>query len=159
VIVGYCIGAAHTASFAQRWRDEFAPSIDAKLVPRPETTTNDPLMEKDDIRGFRHAVYSAHCSMLLEWPGSLEEYPAHMHIDILPGYQRRGFGRDLISTFFEEVKKCGAGGVHLDMVRHNVSARAFYDRVGFEVCGQVLDGGESGEVGVAGIVVTLVKRL
>jgi ribosomal protein S18 acetylase RimI-like enzyme len=159
VVVGYCIGAAHTVAFAQRWRDEFAPSVDQKRVPRPETSTDDPRMEKDGMRDLRDAVYSAHCSMLLDWPETLEKYLAHLHIDILPGYQRRGFGKKLIHAFFDEVKKCGAEGVHLDMVRHNVSGRAFYDKVGFEVCDQILDGGESGETGVNGIVVTLVKRL
>lgn len=82
-----------------------------------------------------------------------------MHIDILPEWQKKGWGRKLIEAFFEEVKRDGAGGVHLDMVRHNVNARAFYERIGFEVCPQVLDGGASGEIGVNGIVATLVKRL
>jgi GNAT superfamily N-acetyltransferase len=116
-------------------------------------------MEKDDVKGFRHAVYHGECSMLQEWPEVLGKYPAHMHIDILPEWQKKGYGRRLIEAFFEEVKKDGAEGVHLDMVRHNVNARTFYERIGFEVCPQVLDGGASGETGVNGIVATLVKSL
>jgi predicted lactoylglutathione lyase len=50
-------------------------------------------------------------------------------------------------------------GVHLDMVQSNTSARAFYEKVGFQICPQVLDDGASGQPGVNGIVVTLVMSL
>ncbi|KAH7350306.1 acyl-CoA N-acyltransferase [Pyrenochaeta sp. MPI-SDFR-AT-0127] len=158
-VIGYCIGTAETRCFAQEWRNTFAKSIDATLVPRPETKSHDPAMEQDLVRNFRHALYNGECSMLLPWPEALEKYPAHMHIDILPEYQRKGYGTVLISAFFEAVKGLGAGGVHLDMVRTNSAGRAFYTRIGFRVCEQVLDGGVSGETGVNDVVVTLVKDL
>lgn len=158
-VVGYCIGTADTTSFAQQWLDVFAPGVDAKLVPRPETQTDDPLMERDDIRHFRGAVYKADCSMLREWPQTLQLYPAHMHIDILPEHQRKGYGTVLINAFFDAVKARGAAGVHLDMVQTNTTGLAFYTRIGFGVCEQVLDGGASGKTGVNGIVMTLVKSL
>jgi ribosomal protein S18 acetylase RimI-like enzyme len=158
-VVGYCIGTADTTSFAQRWRDVFTPVVDPTLVPRPEERSDDPIMERDDIKGFRHAVYNAACSMLQPWPQTLQTYPAHLHIDILPEYQRKGYGTALINAFFEAVKRRGANGVHLDMVQHNVKARAFYERLGFQICPQVLDGGASGQSGVNGVVATLVKTL
>ena len=157
--VGYCVGVADTTAFAQRWREEFAPLVDPAVIPRPKVRTDDPLMEKDDIKGFREAVYKAHCSTLQPWPQSLEEYPAHLHIDLLPEFQRKGYGKALISAFSEAVKSRGAKGVHLNMVEHNSNGRAFYERVGFRLSPQVLDGGESGQTGVNGIVVTLVKSL
>jgi ribosomal protein S18 acetylase RimI-like enzyme len=157
--VGYCIGAADTISFAQRWRDEFVPSIDPAVVPRPGTVTEDPEMETEDIKGLRKAAYEGECSDLLGWNEVLDEYPAHMHINFLPEYQRRGFGRELIGRLLDEVKGQGARGVHLGMARHNVGARAFYGKIGFETCKQVLDGGQSGEAGVNGGSVTLVKKL
>jgi ribosomal protein S18 acetylase RimI-like enzyme len=158
-VVGYCIGVADTISFAQRWRDEFVPLVDPALVPRPEVRCDDPLMEKNDTKSFRAAVYAASCSMLQDFPVTLQTYPAHMHIDIIPEYQKRGYGKALINAFFEAVRSRGAKGVHLDMVEHNVNARAFYERIGFQICPEVLDGGESGQTGVNGIVVTLVKPL
>jgi ribosomal protein S18 acetylase RimI-like enzyme len=158
-VVGYCIGTADTTSFAQRWRDVFTPSVDKKLVPAPGVSSSDPLMERNDIKGFRDAVHNAECSMLQSWPKILEKYPAHLHIDILPIYQRKGHGTALIDAFLTAIEEAGAKGVHLDMVQHNVTARAFYGRMGFETCSQVLDGGASGQTGVDGIVVTLVKTL
>jgi ribosomal protein S18 acetylase RimI-like enzyme len=158
-VVGYCIGAADTTAFANRWRDEFTPTVDRNLVPQPEDRSDNPLMARDNIKGFRHAVHNADCSMLQAWPDTLQSYPAHLHIDILPEYQRRGHGTALITAFFEDMKNRGANGVHLDMVRHNVSGRAFYEKIGFEVCPIVMDGGTSGQHGLNGIVLTLVKTL
>ncbi|KAF1916405.1 GCN5-related N-acetyltransferas-like protein [Ampelomyces quisqualis] len=143
-VVGYCIGCTDTTTFAQRWRDEFAPTVDPAKVPRPGEKCDVEGMEKDDVKGFRHAVYNGECSMLHEWPEVLG---------------RKGYGRKLIEAFFERVKRNGADGVHLDMVRHNVNARAFYERIGFQICPHVLDRGASGETGVNGIVATLVKTL
>ena len=155
-VVGYCIGTADTTSFAQRWRNVFTPTIDAKLVPHANIQTGDPQMERPDIKHFRKAVYEADCSMLQPWPQMLEQYPAHLHIDILPEYQRKGWGKVLIHNFLGTVKSMGATGAHLDMVQSNTSARAFYEKIGFQICPQVLDDGASGHTGVNGIVATLV---
>jgi ribosomal protein S18 acetylase RimI-like enzyme len=158
-VVGYCIGTPDTASFSQRWRDVFTPVVDPVLVPTPEVQSDNPLMERDDVKGFRYAVHNGSCSMLQPWLEVLQQYPAHMHIDILPEFQRKGHGTSLINTFFEAVKNLGARGVHLDMVQHNATGRAFYDRIGFQICPQVMDSGASGRTGENGIVVTLVKSL
>lgn len=116
-------------------------------------------MEKEETIGFRHAVYHAECSMLQAWPEELEKYPAHLHIDIVPEYQGKGWGSKLINTLFEAVKLQGAPGIHLDMVRWNTAAKGFYEKIGFRPCSQVLDNDESGEIGVNGVVLTLVKTL
>lgn len=156
-MVGYCVGAADTTTFAERWRDVFTLGVDPVLVPKPDIRTDDPLMERDDVKGFRHAVYNADCSMLQPWPQILQQYPAHLHIDILAENQRMGHGTKLINAFFDAIKRKGAKGVHLDMVQHNTNGRAFYEKIGFRICPEVLDGGASGQTGVNGIVVTLVK--
>lgn len=116
-------------------------------------------MQTGDVQIFRAAVHNADCSMLLPWPGMLQKYPAHLHIDILPEFQGQGWGRKLIEAWCEKINGEGAKGVHLDMVKDNVGARRFYEKLGFGVCEQVLDGGASGETGVNGIVLTMVKKL
>ncbi|KAF2134358.1 GCN5-related N-acetyltransferas-like protein [Dothidotthia symphoricarpi CBS 119687] len=156
-VVGYCIGTDDTKAFAQRWRDDFAPSVDPEHVPRPDVQTGTPLMEGPDVQHFRKAVYEADCSMLQSWPQVLQRHPAHIHINVLPEYQGKGWGRTLIHAFFEAVKELGAAGVHLDMIRTNTNGRRFYDKIGFQICTQMLDDGESGETGVSGVAMTLVK--
>ncbi|KAH7410477.1 GCN5-related N-acetyltransferase-like protein [Phaeosphaeria sp. MPI-PUGE-AT-0046c] len=158
-VVGYIIGTSSTSSFVTRWRSEFVPTIDSAIVPPPNTPCSDPAMQTDDVKNFRAAVYNADCSMLLPYPEVLAKYPAHVHIDILPEFQGKGYGRKLVEAWCEKVREEGATGVHLDMVKDNVGGRKFYEKVGFGVCEQVLDGGESGETGVNGIVLTMVKKL
>ncbi|KAH6643990.1 GCN5-related N-acetyltransferas-like protein [Boeremia exigua] len=155
--VGYCIGTADTSKFAEKWREEFVPTVDLEQVPKPGVQTEDPLMEKEETRGFRQAVHNAECSGLQAWPKELAKYPAHMHIDILPEFQRKGWGSILINQLFDAVKREGAPGIHLDMVRWNTTGKSFYKKIGFENCSLVLDDGKSGETGVNDIVLTLVK--
>ena len=65
--------------------------------------------------------------------GELAAYPAHLHIDVLPDYQRRGYGRRLIETLLDALGRAGAGGVHLGVGTANVGAQEFYKRVGFDL--------------------------
>lgn len=69
--VGYCIGTSNTSSFAESWRDKFAPNVSLEDVPTPLTRTDDPRMEKEESRNFRHAVHNAECSLLQTWPEEL----------------------------------------------------------------------------------------
>jgi GNAT superfamily N-acetyltransferase len=59
-------------------------------------------------------------------------HPAHLHIDLLPAWQRKGYGRALMRTFLAALNAKGVEAVHLSMVTANTPARAFYDRLGFE---------------------------
>lgn len=92
-------------------------------------------------------------------PSLLHLYPAHFHIDILPEYQGKGWGGAMLAMWLQCVKGLGAEGVHLGMVRGNAGARRFYERSGFRLCGEVLDGGVSGETGRQGDAVCLMRSI
>ncbi|WP_436519932.1 GNAT family N-acetyltransferase [Actinoplanes sp. HUAS TT8] len=116
--VGYVVGTADTTTFVKRYREEWIPLLDGKYpVPPPPPRTP----EQDMV-----ALHYWPERMILP---ELAGFPAHLHIDLLPPYQRMGFGRRLIDAFMGKARV----GVHLGMVTANVRARAFYDRVGFEV--------------------------
>lgn len=133
--------------------------MDLQKVSKSDVRTGDSEMEREDSRSFRRAIHNAQYSTLQAWPEELEKYPAHMHIDILPEYQRKGWGSILINTLFGAVKREGAAGIHLNMVWWNTTGRTFYEKIGFERCSLVLDGGKSGETGLNDAVLTLVKTL
>jgi GNAT superfamily N-acetyltransferase len=81
-----------------------------------------------------------------DFPQLVEEYPAHLHIDLLPEYQRKGFGRQLIDMFCEKLRWDEVKGVHLIMAAENLNGM-FYERLGFVRFPFVLDGGKSVEEG------------
>ncbi|KAF8917942.1 acyl-CoA N-acyltransferase [Mucidula mucida] len=58
---------------------------------------------------------------------------AHLHIDILPTYQGKGWGRKLIEAAVEYLKSIDVAGVWVGMDPKNVNARKFYERLGFKV--------------------------
>ena len=118
--VGYVLGAPDTAGFAERFRDVWLPEAGARH-PAFEGTPRTPAEEM---------------TVLLHTPermvrDELDAFPAHLHIDLLPAWQGRGYGRSLMRTLLEALHREGVTAVHLCMVRSNTSARAFYDRLGF----------------------------
>jgi ribosomal protein S18 acetylase RimI-like enzyme len=61
----------------------------------------------------------------------LDEFPAHLHINLLPEMQGKGWGRRLVQTLVDELRSRSIGGVHLGIDLANTGAAAFYERVGF----------------------------
>ena len=72
--------------------------------------------------------------------------PAHMHIDILPAYQRRGWGRRLIARVVAALRdEHGLAGLWLGIDTRNEGARLFYERLGFKA----LPGAPAGTLALA----------
>ncbi|MFC3502498.1 GNAT family N-acetyltransferase [Micromonospora krabiensis] len=118
--VGYVLGTADTATFAARFRTEWLPLVAGRHpAPQTEPTTPDEVMA--------HLLHTPERMVLPE----LTDHPAHLHIDLLPGYRRSGHGRALIDTFLTALGRTGAAGLHVAMVTANHRARRFYDRLGF----------------------------
>ncbi|WP_117212810.1 GNAT family N-acetyltransferase [Allorhizocola rhizosphaerae] len=120
--VGYVLGTADTATFVKRFRAEWLPLVTDRYPP----LVGEPA-DADEV--MRH---------LLHWPErmivpELAEHPAHLHIDLLPAYQRRGHGRRLVDRLAQALRAADAPAVHLGMVTENTAARAFYDRIGMHV--------------------------
>jgi GNAT superfamily N-acetyltransferase len=113
--VGYVLGTADTAAFVRRYAAGYR--LPYPVPPPPPRTP-----EQDMV-----ALHHEPERMLV--PG-LDGYPAHLHIDLLPPFQGRGYGRRLIERFAGAVD---APGVHVAMLTANVRARGFYDRLGFTV--------------------------
>lgn len=65
-----------------------------------------------------------------------EEYPAHLHIDLLPPYHRKGFGGKLIQTLFEHLRNKGVCGVMLTAGPQNEAGVNFYKKQGFTLLEQ-----------------------
>lgn len=62
-----------------------------------------------------------------------EEYPAHLHIDILESYTGGGNGTKLMHTLLEHLRQNQVPGVMLNVASSNHRAIRFYKKMGFEL--------------------------
>jgi ribosomal protein S18 acetylase RimI-like enzyme len=118
--VGYVLGTADTPAFAKWFREEWLPPLARRYPPPPDPPTT----SLDWLAGVLHNPER----MLVP---ELADYPAHLHIDLLPGHQGAGHGRALMTAFLRALGETGVPRVHLGMDPANTRARAFYDRMGF----------------------------
>lgn len=59
------------------------------------------------------------------------EYDAHLHINVLPEYQRAGIGTDLMNTLLQYLKDENCNGVMLGVALKNEKGNNFYNKCGF----------------------------
>jgi ribosomal protein S18 acetylase RimI-like enzyme len=117
---GYIVGTADTRDFVSRYAREWLPR---EIAGRYEHTQ--PVASKDDL--IRHLAFWPERMLIPE----VDDYPAHLHIDLLPRLQGQGLGRQLIDRLADALRERGVPGLHLSMDAANTGARAFYDRLGF----------------------------
>jgi GNAT superfamily N-acetyltransferase len=118
--VGYLVAVPRTRRFVQWWREKWTPWF-AERYPTPE----EPYSDEESLvkRGYDPSILIV---------PEVDEYPAHLHIDLLPSAQGRGYGRALIENMLiPTLAQAGVPGVHLSMDPANTPARAFYAAVGF----------------------------
>ncbi|NQX27321.1 GNAT family N-acetyltransferase [Microbacteriaceae bacterium VKM Ac-2854] len=115
VPAGYVLGTADTRDFVERYRSAWLPGFAARWRASGA--------DAEVVRAGLHPS-----AMLIP---ELDEYPAHLHIDLLPQTQGSGSGRRLIETFCAAVAARGARGVHLGVDAANTNAVAFYRHLGF----------------------------
>jgi ribosomal protein S18 acetylase RimI-like enzyme len=121
-VAGYVLGALDTRAFEERLERDWWPALRARYPdPRqPGGTLSEP---------ERFTLQNIHQPFISD-PALLSCYPSHLHIDLLPRLQGRGFGRRLIETLFAALRASRSPGVHLHVGRANERAAAFYRHVG-----------------------------
>jgi len=120
--LGYMLGTidtqAYNSWFDREWRPAAAAMYPASLpASRIEETEF-----SERIRRLFHTPFPE-----IPW---LNEYPGHIHIDLLPSIQGGGWGRRLMETYENRLKELGCKGYHLGVGRKNEKAVAFYRRSG-----------------------------
>lgn len=125
--MGYVLGTKDSEKFEEWSEKHWFPTLRNKY-PMPEESD-----ESFDARIIRriHTGYKA--------DPDLKEYPAHLHIDLLPEAQGKGQGRKLMEAFIEKLKELKAPALHLGVDLHNPEAIAFYKKVGFHVINEFPD--------------------
>jgi len=62
-----------------------------------------------------------------------KDYPAHLHIDILPAYQGHGLGGKLLDALYKKLGSMGIKGIHLTCGKHKLNAIKFYEKHGYKL--------------------------
>lgn len=117
-VAGYLLAVAHTRSFVDWFEREWVPRLSRFEHVDPPVTPEDAIV---------HLGYRPERMLIPE----VDEYPAHLHIDLLPELQGQGMGRELVRTLLAALRERGIRHVHLAMDPANRAARVFYDRLGF----------------------------
>jgi ribosomal protein S18 acetylase RimI-like enzyme len=128
-VSGFVLGALDTPAFEERLEHEWWPALRQKHPDPPEGDWT------------REERWTAHIHHPSRTPAELtDQYPSHLHINLLPRTQGQGAGRKLMDTLLDALRAQGSRGVHLDVWSKNIRAIGFYRHIGFTEIGMREDG-------------------
>ncbi|TFK29374.1 acyl-CoA N-acyltransferase [Coprinopsis marcescibilis] len=130
--VGYVLGSSDTRTFEAYAKEHWWPPLQRKYDPSAAQKSGD--------------VYYANLlrDMHIAPEANIEFSPAHLHVNILPEYHRKGWGKKLIAAAVEHLKGEGLEGIWIGMDPRNTEAREFYRRLGFKN----IDGADDNQLGI-----------
>ena len=115
---GYVLAALDTYAFEKKCAAEYWPGLQAQY-PSGSGEGLDAL-----LIGMIHSPP--------HMPRSItEDYPSHLHIDLLPPFQGGGWGGRLMETAMQSLADDGSTGLHLGVSAKNERALGFYEHLGF----------------------------
>lgn len=106
--IGYIISASDFDAFAARFFDVYPK----RILPNE--------------RLYQAALHAADLEQKYKTC-----FPAHLHINILPEYQRQGVGTALLDRLTMHLKNLGVPGVMLSAGEQNYNGHSFYRKYGF----------------------------
>lgn len=121
-VCGYALAALDSRKFYDRYEKEWLPDLQAQF-PEP---TGDPA-----TWSRAQAIHYLYHHPDPYWPDPYEDYPAHLHIDLIARAHRQGHGRRMMIELMDRLRAQGAPGVHLGMAVNNDRAHQFYTVLGF----------------------------
>jgi ribosomal protein S18 acetylase RimI-like enzyme len=121
-ICGYALGALDSRSFYARYDAEWRPDLCARF-PDPGGDPAGWTRVQQAHHTYHHPDFF--CPEPYDW------YPSHLHIDLLPRAQGRGYGRRLIEQTMAALAARGSPGAHVGLSALNQRAFGFYQRLGF----------------------------
>ncbi len=132
-ICGYAFGASDSRAFYARYEAEWRTELCARF-PEPQGDPAQWSRAQTVYSWYHHPDYTM--------PEPYEDYPAHLHIDLLPRAQGRGFGRRMIEQVMDKLRRRGCPGAHLGVSMMNRRAYGFYQHLGFS---ELLRAGEGAD--------------
>lgn len=121
-VCGYAFGAFDSRAFYARYDSEWRPRLCASY----------PMPQGDPATWTRaQAVHTWYHQPDYFCPEPYDDFPSHLHIDLLDRAQGRGLGRRMMAEVMDRLRRRGSPGVHLGVSVLNVRAQGFYLKLGF----------------------------
>ncbi|MGH8825051.1 MAG: GNAT family N-acetyltransferase [Jiangellaceae bacterium] len=117
---GYVLGARDTIEFERRCEQDWWPTL-RKRYPDPPVGRS---WTPDE--SLCHLIHHPPSTD----PAVAADYPAHLHVDLLPRAQGSGNGRRLVEHLLSHLRAVGVHGVHLGVGAENERAIGFYHHLG-----------------------------
>lgn len=121
---GYVIAAPDSRTFENTLEREWWPKL-REQYPDPAGILPE---ERTPDQRMMHLIHHRNHTP----PELAAEYPAHLHIDLLPRMQGGGNGKRLMLTLLDALAQAGVPGVHLGVGSRNEKAVGFYRHLGFQ---------------------------
>ena len=129
-VCGYVLGALDSMSFFDACLRDWMPEL-RRQHPDPAGDPADWSPTQQVYHEFHHPD--------LFWPEPYDQFPSHLHIDLIPRAQGQGCGSELMRVELSALTRRGSPGVHLGMAVSNQRAEQFYRKLGFRELTRVKD--------------------
>jgi ribosomal protein S18 acetylase RimI-like enzyme len=126
-VVGYTLSSLNTKTQQSVFRRKMIPKILIRIIFYSSWRYR----RSFNIIRYMRQVESRSDNSLTQ--NLVEEYPAHLHINILPQYHRQGIGSRLIECLEDHLRSNNSKGVHLLTSDRNMKAVPFYKKMGFNL--------------------------
>ena len=121
---GYIVGALDSRAFAERLEAGWWPVLRERYPAPPAGLTPDRWTPDQRAARFINVPLTVAAELA-------EDYPSHLHINLVPRLQSRGLGRQLMYTLMRALREQGSVGVHWFVWPANQRAVGFYRHLGF----------------------------
>jgi ribosomal protein S18 acetylase RimI-like enzyme len=122
---GYAVGALDSIAFSRFMTDHYLPLLRNKYAAA-----------SDGFNPSEQEVWQLINSEFEVNEQLLARFPSHLHIDLLPVSQGRGYGKQLMEALCSAFAVAGSPGVHLGVSVKNLRALHFYQKMGFQAQGE-----------------------
>jgi ribosomal protein S18 acetylase RimI-like enzyme len=121
---GYIVGALDSKAFEERLEADWWPTLRDRYPAPPAELLPDQLTPDQRTARFIHDP--------IKIPDELaQDYPSHLHINLVPRLQSQGLGRQLMNTLIRALREQESVGVHFFVWPSNQRAVGFYRHLGF----------------------------
>jgi len=122
-VCGYALAVLDSKHFFDRYEKEWRPQL-VREFARP-TGPKENWSRVESVHDTYHDP-DYFC------PEPYDDYPSHLHIDLLAHAQGQGHGRKMMEQLLEMLAAQESPGVHLGMSATNERAYGFYQKLGFQ---------------------------